>query len=68
MVEMSYEELQAMNKINDELAMQGLKSRLSYLHISGIREGYVTEWGFEKNIKEEAAKANVLVSELVREL
>lgn len=62
------EELEAMNKINTELAKRGLKSRLSYLFISGFREGYVTEWGFEKNVVEEAAQANTLVSELVRKL
>lgn len=65
---MLHEELEAMNKINTELAKRGLKSRLSYLYVSGFREGYVTEWGFEKNIVEEAARANTLVSELIREL
>jgi hypothetical protein len=65
---MTYEETLILKKINKKLAERGLKSRLSYVFVSGIREGYVTEWGFDKIIKEEAAEANILVSDEMRNL
>lgn len=65
---MTYEEILILKKINKKLAEKGLKSRLSYVFVSGIHEGYVTEWGFEKTIKEEAAEANILVSDELRSL
>ncbi|NOJ27185.1 MAG: hypothetical protein DA330_04150 [Nitrososphaera sp.] len=68
MTEMTYEDLQVLNDINDKLSKKGLKSKLSYLYISGFHRGIVTEWGFEQNIKEEAAQANILVSEELRKL
>lgn len=58
---MTYEDLQVFNDINKKLAERGLKSRLSYLYLSGFHRGMVTEWAFEKDIKEEAAEANILV-------
>ncbi|HEX9677431.1 hypothetical protein [Nitrososphaera sp.] len=65
MTEMMAEELQCMAELNKKLSEAGLKSKLSYLYVSGIREGIVTEWGFEEEIIE-AAAANILVSEQVR--
>lgn len=68
MTEMTYEDLQVFNDINDKLSKRGLKSRLSYLYVSGFHQGIVTEWGFEKKIKEEAAEANILVSEEIEKI
>lgn len=68
MTEMTDEELLILKKINKKLARKRLKSRLSYVFVSGIRGGYVTEWGFEDLIKEEAAEANILVSEELRNM
>lgn len=68
MTEMTYEDLSVLNTINDKLAKKGFKSRLSYLYVSDFHNGIVTEWEFEKNIKEEAVKANILVSEEIRKL
>jgi len=65
MPDMMAEELQLLNKINQKLETMGMRSRLEYLYVSGIREGAVTEWGFKEQIKEEAAAANILVSEEV---
>lgn len=68
MTEMTYEDLQLFNNINAKLAKRGLRSRLSYLYVSGFHNSIVTEWGFEENIKEEAAEANILVSEEVEKI
>lgn len=66
--EMTYEDLQVFNAINDKLTKRGFKSRLSYPYVSGFHNGIVIEWGFEENIKHEAAKVNLLVSEEVEKL
>jgi hypothetical protein len=68
MTKMTYEDLQILNDINDKLAKRGLKSRLSYLFVSGFHNGIVTEWGFKENIKEEAVEANILVSEEIEKI
>ncbi len=68
MTEMTYEDLQVFNDINEKLAKRGLKSRLAYLYVSGFHGGMVSEWGFERNIKEEATEANILVSEEIRKI
>jgi hypothetical protein len=66
--EMSVEEKRLMNRINQKLTKAGLKSRLSYLCVSGISEGFVTDWQFEEIISTEQAAASIIVSEAIREL
>lgn len=64
---MMSEELQLLNKINQKLKSLGMKSRLQFIFVGGLTEGIVTEWGFQKDIKEESAAANTLISEEVRD-
>jgi hypothetical protein len=68
MTEMTFEDLQVLNDINEKLAKKGLKSRLSYIYMSGFHEGIVTEWAFESNIKREAVEANILISQEIERI
>ena len=59
---MTYEDRQVQNDINEKLAKAGMDSRLSYLYVSNFHIGIKSEWGFEKTIKKEIAKAQALIS------
>ena len=59
---MTYEDRQVQNDINEKLPKSGMSSRLSYLYVSSFHIGIKTEWGFEKNLKNEAVRARALVT------
>lgn len=60
---MTYEDRQVLNGINEKLSKSGFESQLSYLYVSSFHIGIATEWGFQRQIRKEAAKARALVAE-----